>query len=60
MRVRVGHGGWFSLDATVRIEANDRRGRERLFCGRILGRFAFHQYVCPGKKKSRSLAPMSG
>lgn len=31
-----GHGGGFSLDATVRIEANDRRGLERLlrYCTR--------------------------
>jgi hypothetical protein len=30
------HGGGFSLDATVRIEGNDRRGRERLlrYCAR--------------------------
>ena len=30
------HGGGFSLDATVRIEANDRRGLERLlrYCAR--------------------------
>jgi hypothetical protein len=30
------HGGGFSLDATVRIEAHDRRGLERLlrYCAR--------------------------
>jgi len=33
---RSEHGGGFSLDASVRIEAHDRRGRERLlrYCAR--------------------------
>ena len=30
----MGHGGGFSLDAVVRIEARDRKGLERLLCAR--------------------------
>jgi hypothetical protein len=46
------HGGGFSLNAAVRIEATDRKGLERLlrYCARLIFASERLEWVTPGQR----------